>query len=98
MPERDGKGQGEDIVQSKRARVGWLALVDYSHKWRELVSSGRLVCRYHDVFLWCYLCFYFASFSFGSFSFDAFVEVAGGPSFNRPSIYVFLSFFFSFCL
>ena len=27
-----------------------------SHKWRELVSSGRLVCRCHDVFLWCYLC------------------------------------------
>ena len=27
-----------------------------SHKWRELVSPGRLVCRYHDVFIWCYLC------------------------------------------
>ena len=25
------------------------------HKWRELVSSGFLVCRCHDVFLWCYL-------------------------------------------
>ena len=24
-----------------------------SHKWRELVSFGRLVCRCHDVFLWC---------------------------------------------
>ena len=47
----------ERIAQSKRARAGSLALVDY-HKWRELVSSGRLVCRCHDdVLLWCYLCF-----------------------------------------
>ena len=22
-----------------------------SHKWRERVPSGRLVCRYHDVFI-----------------------------------------------
>ena len=28
-----------------------------SHKWRELVLSGRLVCRCHDVFFWCYACF-----------------------------------------
>ena len=28
-----------------------------SHKWRELVPSGRLVCRCHDVFLWCYFFF-----------------------------------------
>ena len=48
------------IAQSKRARAGSLALVDL---WRELVSSGRLVCRCHDVFLWCYVCFCFASFS-----------------------------------
>ena len=26
--------------KSKRARAGLLALVDYSHKWRELVSPG----------------------------------------------------------
>ena len=50
------------IAQSKRARAGSLALIA-SHKWRELVSSGRLACRYHDVFLWCYVCFVFASFS-----------------------------------
>ena len=24
-------------------------------KWRELVSSGRLVCRRHAIFLWCYV-------------------------------------------
>ena len=40
----------ERIVQSKRDRAGWLALVN-CHKWRELVFSGCLVCRYHDVFL-----------------------------------------------
>ena len=28
-----------------------------SHKWRELVSSGRLVCRCRFVFLWCYVSF-----------------------------------------
>ena len=28
MPERDGKDQGEDIAQSKRAHAGSLALVD----------------------------------------------------------------------
>ena len=28
MPERDGKDQGEDIAQSKRARAGSLAIVD----------------------------------------------------------------------
>ena len=47
----------ERIAQSKRARACSLALVDYSYKWRELVSSGRLVCRCHDVVLWCYVCF-----------------------------------------
>ena len=28
-----------------------------SHKWRELVLPGRLICRCHDVFFWCYVCF-----------------------------------------
>ena len=53
----------ERIARSKRARAGSLALVDYSHKWRELVPSGRLVCRCHGVFLRCYVYFGFASFS-----------------------------------
>ena len=43
----------EKIAQSKLVRSTWLT----SHKWRELVSFGCLVCRCHDVFLWCYLCF-----------------------------------------
>ena len=46
----------ERIAQSKRARAGSLALLT-GHKWRKLVPSGRLVCRCHDVFLWCYVCF-----------------------------------------
>ena len=50
-----------------------------SHKWRELVSSGRLVCRCHDVFLWCYVCFCFASFSS-----LCFLRGSRGFSFNRP--------------
>ena len=46
--------------------AGSLALVDYySHKWHELVSSGRFFCRCHDVFLWCYVCF--VLFCFASF-------------------------------
>ena len=35
-----------------------------SHKWRKLVSSGRLVCRCSVVFLWRYVCFGFVSFAF----------------------------------
>ena len=42
-----------------------------SHKWRELVSSGRWVCICHDVFLWCYLCFVLLRFRI-----YAFVEAA----------------------
>ena len=65
-------GRIEDrIVQSKRACAGSLAIVDYcSHKWRELVFFGRLVCRCHFVFLWCYVCF--VSFS----SVCTFIEAA----------------------
>ena len=54
----------ERIAQSKRARTGSLALVDYyRHKWREPVPSGRLVCRCHDVFLWFYDYFVFLCFA-----------------------------------
>ena len=44
----------ERIAQSKRARAGSLAIVDYP---REFVTSERLICRYHVVFLWCNVCF-----------------------------------------
>ena len=84
------------IAQSKRARAGSLALLS-SHKWRELVSSGRLACRCHDVFLWCYVCFILLRFRL-----YALVEAAplrsivlryvGAPIATR------VSSFFSFCL
>ena len=49
------------MSQSKRARAGSLALVT-SHKWRELVYSGRLVCRCHGIFSLVLRLFCFASF------------------------------------
>ena len=52
----------ERIAQSKRACACSLALVDYSHKWRELVPSGRLVCKCHDVFLFCFGSFFVLCF------------------------------------
>ena len=67
-----------------------------SHKWRELVPSGRLVCRCHDIFLWCSVCIILLRFCL-----YAFVEAAalppivlryiGAPIATRVS---FFSFFF----
>ena len=48
--------------------------------WRELVSSGRFICRCHGVFIWSYV--YFVLLRFRLY---AFVE-ATALSFNRPSI------------
>ena len=56
----------ERIAQSKRARLVRSPFL-ISHKWRELVSSGRLVYRCHDVFLWCYLCFVLLCFRLHAF-------------------------------
>ena len=42
-----------------------------SHKWRELVSSGRLLCRCHGVFIWCSVCYVLLHFRL-----YAFVEAA----------------------
>ena len=54
------------IGQSKLARAGSLALVDYySHKWRELVSFGRLVFR---LLISCRLSLVLGLFCFASFS------------------------------
>ena len=83
----------ERIAQSKRARAGALTLVDCSHKWRELVSSGRLVCKCHDV-----------TFVLFCFDFVIMISLKPRPSFNRPSICrrpdshtcFFLSFFHFF--
>ena len=51
-----------------------------SHKWRELVSSGRLGYRCHGVFVWYNVCFVLLRFRI-----YAFVEAAT-LLFNRPSI------------
>ena len=98
MPERDGKDQGED--SPKRAGSCWFARpLLTSHKWRELVSSGRLVCRYHDVSHWRYLCYVLLRFRL-----YAFVEAvalrsivlryAGAPI--TPRVSFSFSFSFSF--
>ena len=86
----------ERIGQSKRARAGSLALDYYSHKWRELVSSGHLVCRCHDVFLHGVI-FVFVLLRF---RLRAFVEAAtlrsivlryaGAPITARVSFFLFL--------
>ena len=60
----------ERIAQSKRARGRSLALVDYPQVARTCALRA-LVCRYHDVFLWCYLCFILLRFRL-----YAFVEAA----------------------
>ena len=58
MLERDGKDQREDgPKQAGSCSMLVRSPLLTSHKWRELVPSGRLVCRCHDVFLWCYVCF-----------------------------------------
>ena len=66
-----------------------------SHKGRELVPSGRLVCRCHDVFLWCYVCFVLLRLSL-----YVFVEAAalrlivlrytGAPIATRVFLFLFL--------
>ena len=71
-----------------------------SHKWRELVSSGRLICRCHDVFLWCYVCFVLLCFVFRLYAFveaaalrSIVLRYAGAPIATRVSFFFF--FFFS---
>ena len=79
MPERDGKDQGEDSPKASELVLVRLPLLS-SHKWRELVSSGRL---FADVMT-----------SFSGVTFVLFRSVfvfllslgTRGPSFNRSSI------------
>ena len=61
MPERDGKNQEEDSPKASGLVLVRSPLLT-SHKWRELVSSGRLVCRYHGVFSLVLRLFCFASY------------------------------------
>ena len=50
LSERDEKDQGEDIGPEQSRLVLVRSPLLTSHKWRESVSSGRLVCRCHGVF------------------------------------------------
>ena len=61
-PNVTGRTKEED--SPKQAGSCWFARPSLliSHKWRELVSSGRLVCRCHGVFSLVLRLFYFASF------------------------------------
>ena len=68
-----------------------------SHKRRELVSSGRLVCRCHDVFLWCYFCFVLLRFCLYAFVEAAalrsiVLRYAGSPIAPRFFLFFFLLF------
>ena len=69
----------ERIAQSKRLVLVRSPLLT-SHKWRELVPSGRLVCRCHDIFLWCYVCFVLLCFASFFRLYVFFVEAAAPRS------------------
>ena len=66
-----------------------------SHKWRELVSSGRFVCRCHGVFFWwCYVCFVLLRFRLYAFVEAAslcsiVLRYAGVPIVARVSFFFF---------
>ena len=73
----------ERITQSRRTSAGSLALV----------SSGRLVCKCHDVFLWCYPCFvllHFCLYAFvGAATLRSIVlRYAGSPIATRVSLFL----------
>ena len=66
-----------------------------SHKWRELVSSGRLVCECHGVFFWCYVCIVLFRFRLYAFieaaAFRSIVlRYAGAPIATRDFFFFFL--------
>ena len=66
-----------------------LAICDdhtHTYEWREHMSSRRLVCRCHVVFLWSYVCFVLRRFVFVVVLY-AFTEAAGlGPIVLHSSI------------
>ena len=49
------------IAQNKRSCAGLLAVVDYIHMWRELVSSGRMSCCLSLFFFWSFFGLFFLS-------------------------------------
>ena len=88
------------IAQSKRL-VLVRSPVLTSHKWRELVPSGCLVCRCHDVFLWRYVCFVLLRFRLYAFVGAAalrsiVLQYAGAPIATRFFCFLFIIFFLLF--
>ena len=64
------------------------------------MPSGRLVCRCHDVFLWCYVCFVLLRFRLYAFVEAAalrsiVLRYASAPIATRVSFYFFGDFAFS---
>ena len=68
MPERDGKNREEDSPNKASGLVLVRSPLLTSHKWRELESSERLVCRYHGFFFsgvtFVLFCFVFRLYDF----------------------------------
>ena len=98
-------------IKERIARVSGLVLVRSPlltrHKWRELVFSGRLVCRCHDVFLWGYVCFVLLRFRLYALVEAAalrsiVLRYAGAPIATQVPLFIYFSFFFFiffvFCL
>ena len=89
MSQRDEKDQGEDSPKKASGLVLVRSPLLTSHKWRKLLSSGRLVCRCHDVFLWCYVvCFVLLRFRLYAFVEAAalrsiFIRYTGAPIATR---------------
>ena len=61
-PNMTGRTKKRIFHSPKQAGSCWRSPLLTSHKWRELVSSRRLVCRCHGVFPLVLGLFYFASF------------------------------------
>ena len=102
LPKRDGRTKERiSTACSRMPKASRLVLVRSplltSHKWRELVSSGRLVCRCHDIFLWCYVCFVLLRFRLYAFFKIAALRLIVLRYADAP-IATRVSFFFSFCL
>ena len=90
MPERDGKA-----IYSPKQAAGSCWFARLSHKWRELVSSGRLVCRCHDVFsgvTFVLFCFRLYDFVEAAALRSTVLRYAGAPIATRVSFFFFISF------
>ena len=95
MPESDGKDQEEDSPKQACSLVLVRSPLLTSHRWRKLVSTGCLVCRCHEDFLWCYVCFVLLRFRLYAFVEAAalrsiVLRYAGVPMTTRVSFFYFV--------